>query len=106
MRKQTAASRLGIVMTVGAAVLAAWPAGAAADVFDDFSDMNDTVNPAWTHLDAAVGSTGQTWDASTGAYRLHAPSDLNNPHPDLVGYGFVGSYVNEPLTDVRVTADL
>ena len=75
----------------------------AATVVDDFADENDTANPIWTHLDGAVGSTGQTWDASGGAYRLQAPS--NSPHPELAGYGFVGSRVDPLYTDVRVTAD-
>jgi hypothetical protein len=65
-------------------------------VFDDFSDLNDTANPAWTHLDGYVGSTGQTWDASTGAYRHTA---VNNGAADL---GFVGAHVGPSFTDVIV----
>lgn len=79
----------------------------AVVVTDDFSDMNDTTGPKWTHLDKAVNSTGQTWDASTGRYRLHAPSNAVVPEaPQLDGYGFVGSYVEPSFTDVRVTADV
>jgi hypothetical protein len=75
----------------------------ATTISDDFTDGNDTANPTWTHLDGAVSSTGQTWDASGGKYRLQAPS--NATHPDLFGYGFVGSRVDPLYTDVRVTVD-
>lgn len=85
-----------------AAVIAA-PVWAAA-VTDDFSDGNDTANPAWTRLDGAVASTGQTWDASTGAYRLTAPG--NSEVEGVGGFGFVGSYVGPSYTDVLVTADI
>jgi hypothetical protein len=71
-----------------------------AAVADDFSDLNDTSNPAWTHLNGLVASTGQTWDASTGQYRMTAP---NNGFSNL---GFVGSYVPESFTDVTVSADI
>jgi hypothetical protein len=72
-------------------------------VFDDFSDNNDTVNPTWTHLDGAVGSTEQTWEVSSGRYRMTAPP--NSTIPELVGYAFVGSYTGPVETDVRVSAD-
>jgi hypothetical protein len=75
----------------------------ATTITDDFSDGNDTANPAWIHLDGAVASTGQTWDASSGQYRLAAPS--NGTHPQLFGYGFVGAHVEPLYTDVKVTAD-
>lgn len=89
---------------LGAAVaLAAARVGYAVEVFDDFSDLNDTANPVWTHLDGVAVSTGQTWDASTGAYRLTAPS--NSEHPILAGYGFVGAMTGPSFTDVRVSAD-
>jgi hypothetical protein len=67
---------------------------------DDFSDLNDTVNPTWTRLDGLVASTGQTWDASTGQYRMTA---LNNGFSNL---GFVGGYTGPSQTDVSVTADI
>jgi hypothetical protein len=73
-------------------------------ITDDFSDMNDTANPAWTHLDGAVQSTGQMWDASTGQYHLTAPS--NGTAPGLEGFGFVGSYIGTPFRDVRVSVDV
>ena len=72
---------------VVAIALSAWPNTAVAAVFDNFSDLNDTVNPTWTHLDGLAASTGQTWDASTGQYRMTAQ---NNGFSNL---GFVGSYV-------------
>ena len=43
-------------------------------VTDNFSDNNDTANRQWIHLNNAAGSTGQTWDASGGKYRLHDPT--------------------------------
>lgn len=75
-------------------------AHAVPPIFDDFSDGNDTANPTWTHLDGLVGSFGQTWTVSSGAYNLYAPSDgFNN-------YGSVGSHVNSNFTNVRVSMDL
>ena len=61
------------ICIVSAMVIAAPPHVHAA-VFDDFSDLNDTADPAWTHVSGYVNSTGQTWDASTGQYRLTAPN--------------------------------
>lgn len=72
----------------------------AQAVFDNFSDLNDTANPAWTHLSGYVNSTGQTWDASTGSYRMTA---LNNGAQAL---GFVGSYTGPSMSNVTVSADL
>jgi hypothetical protein len=74
----------------------------AVVVTDDFSDGNDTAGPTWTHLDGYVGSTGQTWDASTGQYRLVAPGIPSNP----LGFNFVGSHVGPSFGDVRVSMDL
>jgi hypothetical protein len=73
-------------------------------VTDNFSDLNDTANPAWTHLDGTTMSTMQTWDASTGRYRLTAPA--NGTHPLFPGYSFVGSYTGPTFEDVRVSADI
>ena len=87
-----------------ALALSAPPSLYGVVVTDDFSDLNDTANPVWTHLDGAVGSTGQTWDASTGEYHLIAPS--NGAVPGLEGYGFVGSHVGPSFTDVRVSVDI
>src|SRR5687768_15717479 len=69
-------------------------------ISDDFSDLNDTANPTWTRLDGLVLSNDQTWDASTGVYRMSAPS---NGFDNL---GSVGSHVGPSYTDVRVTMDL
>src|SRR5688572_21504711 len=90
---------LFVIPLVAAVFLAAGP-NAANAVFDDFSDMNDTVNPTWTHLDGLVASTGQTWDASTGQYRMTAQ---NNGFSNL---GFVGAYTGPSFTDVQVAADI
>lgn len=87
---------IGIV----AAALVASPTGTLGQyVFDDFSDLNDTANPAWVHLNGLVGSTGQSWDASGGNYRLQAPNN------GLSGYGFVGSYVPTSFTDSITRVD-
>lgn len=90
------------ILSIGvvAAALALWPTGTLGQsVFDDFSDLNDTANPAWVHLDGLVASTGQTWDASGGNYRLQAPNN------GFSGYGFVGSYVPVSFTDSITRAD-
>jgi hypothetical protein len=72
----------------------------AVVVTDSFADLNDTANPTWTHLSGAVSSTGQTWDASTGRYRMTAP---NNGFSNI---GFVGSHVGPAFSDVAVSANL
>ena len=97
----------GFVFAIAVATftLSGLPWATAVVVFDDFSDLDDTANPTWSHLDGAAASTDQTWDASTGQYRMTAPG--NSPGPgDLAGVGFVGSYVEPSFTDVRVTADI
>ncbi len=76
----------------------------AVTVTDDFSDLNDTVNPAWTHLTGDANSTGQTFDASTGAYHITAPS--NGITLSGNQYGFAGAYTGGTYTDVNVMADL
>jgi hypothetical protein len=93
---------------LAALVLSGPPDAYAVVVFDNFSDLNDTANPTWTHLDAAVATTGQTWDASTGAYRLHSPTLMTggSTSPGVEGYDFVGAHVGPAFTDVRVTADI
>jgi hypothetical protein len=93
------------------------PAAYAVVVTDNFSDLNDTANPTWTHLDKAVATTGQKWNASTGAYRLCTPTSptgtcdpanatFGSTVPELPGYDFVGAHVGPSFTDVRVTADI
>ena len=88
-----------VISLVLALVLIAWPNTAGA-VTDNFSDLNDSANPAWTRLNGLVASTGQTWDASTGQYRMTAQ---NNGFSNL---GFVGSYVPQSFTGVVVEADI
>ena len=91
--------------TLALVVAASVSVGAAnAQIFDDFSDLNDTSNPTWTHLDGLVGSTGQAWDASTGQYHLTAPNN-GFAHPSAGKLGFVGSYVGTSFTDVLVSSD-
>ncbi len=103
--RSLSAARIAVVARLMVFLLVAAPFSAKAVVVtDDFSDLNDTANPTWTHLDNEVGSTGQTWDASTGQYHLTAPS--NGTVPGVEGYGFVGSYTGPMFTDVRVTADV
>jgi PEP-CTERM motif len=72
----------------------------ALAVFDNFSDLNDTANPTWTHLNGYVNSTGQTWDASTGQYRMTAPTN------GAQALGFVGSHAGPSFSNVTVSADL
>jgi hypothetical protein len=91
---------LTVVMCIVATLVFGGLPDANAYVSDDFSDLNDTANPTWTHLDGLVASTGQTWDASTGQYRMTAP---NNGFSTL---GFVGSYVAQSFSDVVVSADI
>jgi hypothetical protein len=87
------------LIVLAACALIACPQNAVA-VFDDFSDLNDTANPAWTHLTGYVNSTGQTWDASTGQYRMTAQNN------GISTFGFVGSHVGPSMSDVVVSADL
>jgi hypothetical protein len=79
----------------------------AVTVTDDFSDLNDTVNPAWTHLTEAANPPGlpsnTTFDASTGAYRITAqPNGIT-----VAGnqFGSAGAYTGASSTDVNVMAD-
>jgi hypothetical protein len=88
-----------IVVGVAALALLLGPRRANAAVFDNFSDGNDTANPAWSHLSGYLNSTGQAWDASSGAYRLTAPNN------GVQNYGFIGAYVQESTSDT-VMADV
>lgn len=89
-------------LSVALAALLVLPASIPAQtIFDDFSDSNDTANPAWVHLSGLLLSTGQSWDASGGNYRLQAP----NNSALLPGYGFVGSYVPSSYADSITRAD-
>jgi hypothetical protein len=86
---------------IAAALAVCTPSPLSAAIFDNFSDLNDTANPTWTHLDGLVASTGQTWDASTGQYRFRAPNN------GFSGLGFAGSYVaGQSFTNVTVSADV
>jgi hypothetical protein len=98
-RVSQSASRLFLGGAVAALLISASPS-LQAQVSDDFSDLNDTVNPTWTHLSGYVNSTGQAWDASTGAYRLTGPNNGVN------GLGFIGSYAGPTASNVRVSADI
>ena len=100
------AIRWVVCLAVSAFIFSAPNVAEAIVVTDDFSDLNDTANPAWTHLDKLVGSTGQTWNASTGQYRLTAPANGVVPlAPQFNGLGFAGSYVPQSFSDVKVSAD-
>jgi hypothetical protein len=83
---------------------------ADAQVFDDFSDLNDTADPAWAHLGGNAnfptgGNTlpGQTWDASTGQYHLSAPNNGYNLDP-FGQLGFIGARLDDVFTDTIVRA--
>jgi hypothetical protein len=101
-RRQIIAGGLAVLLIVGGS-----PRVGAVVVTDDFSDGNDTANPAWHHLDGAVGSPGQSWTVSNGQYRLLDPttSTVGSQFPGLETVGFVGSYVDPSFTDVRATTD-
>jgi hypothetical protein len=95
-----------LLASLAAVLLCGAPNVSAVVVTDDFSDMNDTANPTWTHLDKLVGSTGQTWDASSGQYHLVAPSNgVIDLAPQFNDLGFVGSYVQPTFADVKAAAD-
>lgn len=98
------ALRTGVCGAALALVLVAQASVGAVDISDNFSDGNDTANPAWIHMNNVAGSTGQTWEVVNGEYHLNAPG--NSTYGTAAGYGFAGSYVNEWYTDVRVTADI
>src|SRR6266581_3132949 len=98
-------SFLTTLICTTAAFLVIQSSSVAATITDDFSDLNDTVNPTWTHLFNEIGSSGQTWDASTGEYRLMAPANGANVAP-AGQLGFVASYTGPISTDVTVTADI
>lgn len=86
------------------ACLMALSSARASTITDDFSDLDDTANPAWTHLTGLTASSGQTYDASTGQYHITGPA--NGATINGVTYGFAGSYVQPSFTDVNVMADL
>jgi hypothetical protein len=97
--------------TLALVVAASFSVSAAnAQTSDDFSDLNDTANPAWFHLGGNAnfptgGNTlpGQIWDASTGQYHLSAPNNGYNlaPYGQL---GFIGARLNDVFTDTLVRA--
>jgi len=70
---------------------------AQGDVFDDFNDGNDTLNPTWTHSDIGVGGV-QTYDASAFNYHLNATVGP-------FGVSYLGSFV-DPAADCRISFDL
>src|ERR1700675_4350689 len=99
-----ATNRCLVIVATISLVLGSATVALAVVVTDDFSDLNDTANPVWTHLNNEAGSTDQTWDASTGQNHIIAPP--NSAYPGLEGYGFGGSYTGPTFADVRVTADI
>lgn len=69
---------------------------------NNFSSLTDA---GWTHLSAFAVSSGQTWDASSGAYRLTAPA--NGYNPGNGAYGFAGSVVTgNTITDGYIQSDV
>jgi hypothetical protein len=94
---------LTTIFSIAAVLILGLATGQAAVITDDFSDLNDTANPAWTHLSGFVLSTGQSWDASTGQYHLTAPN--NGFVSGTSQFGFVGSYTGPVSTDVIVKTD-
>jgi hypothetical protein len=98
-------SFLGKLLCTAITFLAITSSNLMAATIDSCSDLNDTVNPTWTHLFSEIGSSGQTWDASTGEYRLKAPTNGANV-PPAGQLGFVASYTGPVSTDVLVSADI
>lgn len=62
--------------------------GRAGQITDDFTDGNDTANPAWTHY-APLGGTYSF--PGNNSYRIQAPV---SPDPVNFGPGRVASYLN------------
>jgi hypothetical protein len=85
-------------------VLMGLPCVHAVTITDNFSDLDDTNNPTWTHLTGDANSTGQTYSAATGQYNITAPS--NGIILSGNQYGFAGSHTGAAYTDVNVMADL
>lgn len=74
------------------------PVVANANIFDDFSDGNDTANPTWTHSDLGLGGV-QTYDASAQNYHLTA----------TVGsftFSYIGSFLSPPSNDYQISMDV
>jgi hypothetical protein len=87
------------IQTPASASLAQYPNTA---YYNDFSSGTDA---GWTHLSVFALSTGQTWNASTGAYEMTAPANGYNPGNGK--YGFVGSVVTGlTMTDGYVQSDV
>ncbi|MSU58909.1 MAG: hypothetical protein EXS35_12210 [Pedosphaera sp.] len=95
-----------IAVALCAALLTQSSAVRAQTFFDDFSDLNDSAVPsglAWTHNSTFALSTGQTWSAATGAYRLTAPN--NGYNPGNGAFGYAGSLAGPSATDSLTAFD-
>src|SRR3954467_13664296 len=94
-----------ITFSITAALIMGLANAQAAVITDDFSDLNDTANPTWTHLRGFVTvpsnppNTCDVWDASTGQYHLSVPSNCYQSK-----YGFIGSQTGPVSTDVTASA--
>ena len=95
------------LLAVGVAALALapfTPAQASLAQYQNQSYANDFssgTESGWTHLSIFAMSSGQTWNAGTGAYQLTA---LANGYTT---YGFAGSVVTgNTITDGFVQADI
>lgn len=89
--------RVGFAVAPVLVAAMGWPSDTCANVFDDFSDLDDTANPLWTHSDVGLGGV-QTFDASAGNYRLQS----------TVGpftFSYVGSFA-ESSSDFLISFDL
>jgi len=97
---------LSTFLSITAVLILSLANAQAAVITDDFSDLNDTANPAWTHLSGFVTlpsnppNTGHVWDASTGQYHLSVPSNGYQGK-----YGFIGSQTGPVSTDVTASTD-
>ncbi len=80
------------------------PANASLSQYGNIAYQNNFssgTDAGWTRLSNFGLSTGQHWDASTGAYQMSAPPNGTS------GYGFVGSIVTGlTITDGYVQSDV
>ena len=92
MKANLLTTSLTAACVVALSLMPLTPANASLSQYQNYlygNDFSSGTDAGWTHLSVFAGSTGQTWDASTGAYRLTALPNGYNPGNGQ--YGFVGS---------------
>lgn len=88
---------VGLVTALAVAALGL-PTVVNADIFDDFTDGDDTSNPTWIHSDIGLGGV-RTYDASGQNYHLTATVG-----PFSISY--IGSFLTPPGNDYQISMDL